>query len=150
MAQTEQWLSLVDYSNKYKVSISTLRRRIKLENIRFRLDAGKYFIVDEPPEANFHEEPQPVSTPRAAMSPKITEEFVEASRPASPTEDYNILNAANRLLDELKRAYTLILQEKDEQVRQLKEEISDLRTLVRVLESENARIMKERTPLDFE
>jgi len=151
MAQSEPWLSLVDYSNKYKVSISTLRRRIKLENIRFRFDAGKYSIMDEPPEAVAREEII-ASAPRAAATPRINEEFVETARAVAPapTEDYNILNAANRLLDELKRAYTLILQEKDEQVRQLKEEISDLRTLVRVLESENARIMKDSARLDFE
>ncbi len=45
-----------------------------------------------------------------------------------------------RILDEIKKAYTLILQEKDEQVRQLREEISDLKTLVRVLEGENERL----------
>ena len=43
-----RWLSLVDYANKYKVSISTLRRKIKIEDIPFRLDSGKYYIVDEP------------------------------------------------------------------------------------------------------
>jgi len=57
-------------------------------------------------------------------------------------KDQQVLSSANRLLDELKKAYTQILQEKDEQVRSLKEEISDLRTLVRVLESENERQRK--------
>lgn len=42
------WLSLVDYSNKYKVSISTLRRKIKIEDVPFRLESGKYYIIDEP------------------------------------------------------------------------------------------------------
>src|SRR6186713_1555773 len=44
------WLPLVDYSNKYRISISTLRRRIKLESIPFKLDSGKYFIIDESPD----------------------------------------------------------------------------------------------------
>jgi hypothetical protein len=151
-AQNNRWLSLVDYSNKYKISISTLRRRIKLENIRFRLDAGKYYISDEPPEISYQQEEAPVSAPLSrSLPPRIHEEFTESPKAAAPTEDFNILNAANRLLDELKRAYTLILQEKDEQVRQLKEEISDLRTLVRVLESENARVMKDQqSRLDFD
>jgi hypothetical protein len=149
MGQPDQWLSLVDYSNKYKISISTLRRRIKLENIRFRLDGGKYYLGDQSPDLQFEEE-APAPQPSKPIHNKIHEAFVETPKAAAPPEDYNILNAANRLLDELKRAYTLILQEKDEQVRQLKEEISDLRTLVRVLESENARIMKEHSRLDFE
>ena len=46
------------------------------------------------------------------------------------------------MMDELKRAYSMILQEKEEQVCQLREEIADLRTLVRVLEAENLRLTK--------
>ncbi len=53
-----------------------------------------------------------------------------------------VLTAANRLLTELKKAYTQILQEKEEQVLHLKEEVSDLKTLVRVLESENERLKR--------
>jgi hypothetical protein len=51
-----------------------------------------------------------------------------------------ILTAANKLLNELKKAYTQILQEKEEQILHFKEEVSDLKTLVRVLESENDRL----------
>lgn len=54
-------------------------------------------------------------------------------------KDEPILLAANKLLIELKTAYTHILQEKDQQILQLKGEIADLKTLVRVLESENER-----------
>ena len=50
------------------------------------------------------------------------------------------MTAANKLLNELKKAYTQILQEKEEQIFQLKEEVTDLKTLVRVLESENDRL----------
>jgi len=51
-----------------------------------------------------------------------------------------VLTAANKLLNELKKAYTQILQEKEEQMMILKEEVSDLKTLVKVLESENDRL----------
>ena len=44
------------------------------------------------------------------------------------------------LLAEIKSAYRQVLQEKEEQVLILKNEISDLRTLVNVLESENKRL----------
>ena len=57
-----------------------------------------------------------------------------------PSKDEPILTAANKLLNELKKAYTLILQEKEEQILQLRDEVSDLKTLVRVLESENDRL----------
>jgi hypothetical protein len=38
------WLSIVEYSQLKKVSISTLRRRIKSKTIKFKEVEGKYFI----------------------------------------------------------------------------------------------------------
>jgi hypothetical protein len=59
------------------------------------------------------------------------------------TGDEPIFSAANRLLEEIKRAYSQVLMEKEEQILQLKEEIADLRTLAQVLESENDRLRKK-------
>jgi hypothetical protein len=41
------WLPLTEYSTKYKVSISTLRRRIKADEIKYSFEDGKYLILDE-------------------------------------------------------------------------------------------------------
>ena len=43
-------LSLTEYSNKYHISISTLRRKIKSGKITFHLKSGKYFLADQSPE----------------------------------------------------------------------------------------------------
>ncbi len=51
-----------------------------------------------------------------------------------------VLAVADRLLTELKKAYSQILHEKEEQILHLKEEVLDLKTLARVLESENDRL----------
>ena len=130
------WLPLTDYSTKYKVSVSTLRRRIKTDEIRFRFEDGKYLISDEPMEthARVHR-PSPQMHAPASGSPEV-----ETTAAAVNSGDEPVLTAANHLLAELKRAYTLILQEKEEQILQLKEEVADLKTLVRVLESENSRL----------
>ena len=40
------WLPLLNYSTKYNISLSTLRRRIKARSIEFKLDQGKYLILD--------------------------------------------------------------------------------------------------------
>lgn len=216
----EQWLPLTDYATKYKVSVSTLRRRIKTEDIKYLFQEGKYFICDQPismvskaspslgypfPDTtekletlNFGIEspdfleqlkktattklPQvknevgmlnknkPQVTPPAInleeeyyfknnKSDKvITAEFEKVKMDNTQTAIENsglrdfsekiakignnepILTAANKLLAELKRAYTQILQEKEEQIMTLKEEVSDLKTLVKVLESENLRL----------
>ena len=42
----ENLLTLQDYSTKYKVSISTLRRRIKCHELNYIFKAGRYFIKE--------------------------------------------------------------------------------------------------------
>lgn len=141
------WLPLTDYSTKYKVSVSTLRRRIKAEDIRYRFEDGKYYISDEPvgTHQRAHRPSQESDqTLMSAQSQKSQISQPEVVVPPTPTiqanRDEPILTAANKLLNELKKAYTLILQEKEEQILQLKSELADLKTLVRVLESENDRL----------
>ena len=159
------YLPLTDYSTKYKVSISTLRRRIKANDIEYRFDQGKYFVLD-----HGLERPSPKIAPAMTAIPqrpslaaksssalllsKSEKDFLASSSvesfsnypsglsmsSASPKSDEPILTAANRLLTELKKAYTQILQEKEEQILHLREEVTDLKTLVRVLESQNERM----------
>ena len=176
------WLPLTEYSSKYRVSLSTLRRRIKAEDIQFRFADGKYLIIDEPLSTTSSSAP---SLPQQRPSPSIAEKSsstVQQHRPSpsyaksenffsdlvkrettstversslkslaksaniaapaiKPSQpDETILSAANKLLAELKKAYSQILQEKEEQILHLKEEVSDLKTLVKVLESDNHRL----------
>lgn len=44
MNQQNDWLSIIDYSQLSGLSISTLRRRIKRQQIEFQEIGGKYFI----------------------------------------------------------------------------------------------------------
>lgn len=174
------WLPLTDYSTKYRVSVSTLRRKIKADDINYRFADGKYFIMDDPSEQRSDQRPEqsaaglhrpsqvslevqsadaeqnqssnqsfqvnasgntPVNTQLNNQTQNISEKL---NRNAFPLlqKDEPVLTAANRLLGELKKAYTLILQEKEEQILNLHEEITDLKTLVRVLESENERLVR--------
>jgi hypothetical protein len=177
------WLPITDYSAKHKISVSTLRRRIKADDIKYRFLEGKYLLLDEP-----------VNT-QSLHRPSLSDSFVnESSQPAmghqtnhglannanhgssqmqqqtqpemaqpgsqyagssalknqTPPSDANfdgpILSAANRLLTELKKAYSQILQEKEEQILQLREEVTDLKTLVRVLEGENDKLNSRLGP----
>lgn len=149
------WIPLVDYSNKYKVSISTLRRRIKLENIPFKLDGGKYFILDDhsahrsEPKSKVQIDLFENRPPTKKAEPRmVTQNKPEA--PPEPLQNEFFLAATGRMLDEIKKAYTLILQEKDEQVKILREEVADLKTLVRVLEDQVNRLQSESKPLEFD
>ncbi len=194
---TSQYLPLTEYSSKYKVSISTLRRRIKADEIKYVFEDGKYLILDngvttqgdpalDHGNRNVHRpsqksektettiaksrrtSPAPSAKPAATWQPKL--QTVAAPQTKEPSADsafsfakeaaafadatvWNeefrqfdardrqepILTAANRLLTELKKAYAQVLQEKEETILLLKEECSDLKTLVRALESEHAK-----------
>ncbi|WP_413559170.1 hypothetical protein [Bdellovibrio sp. HCB209] len=153
---TGSWLPLMDYSTKYRVSVSTLRRRIKADDIRFRFEDGKYFIMDEPmgthqrvhrpsqeseslASVGAHQGMMKEGTEMASSKDEMKAQDL-AEKTVKVNKDEPILTAANKLLNELKKAYTQILQEKEEQIFQLKDEVTDLKTLVRVLESENDRL----------
>lgn len=152
----DSWLPLTDYATKYKISVSTLRRRIKADDIKFRFEDGKYFIMDEPmgthqrvhrpsQESDLalvgaHQGMMKGSDTMSASSKDEMKAQDLQDKAVKANKDEPILTAANKLLNELKKAYTQILQEKEEQILQLKDEVSDLKTLVRVLESENDRL----------
>ena len=157
------WLPITDYSAKHKISVSTLRRRIKADDIKYRFIEGKYLLLDEPVTTHSLHRPSlseslvnESSGQAATTAPenRAADQFATQNQEAQPGAsalknppppsqdnfDGPILSAANRLLTELKKAYTQILQEKEEQILQLREEVTDLKTLVRVLESENEKL----------
>jgi len=138
---TTQYLPLTEYSSKYHVSISTLRRRIKAEDIRFQFEDGKYLILDEPLSTH-----QRVHRPSQQKSEETLMGAHSSSngivRESAPVFGFHEGLTSNQLISELKKAYAQILQEKEEQILILKEEVADLKTLARVLESENERLKK--------
>ena len=164
----ENWLSLAEYSIKYQVSISTLRRKIKADDIKFRFDDGKYFIFDEMLKKTTNaEEHRPslnsevqknsaqVLNESGSLSAQNCGEAQIQTEKFENLEKYkesliaslqntdmsgSVISAANRLLADLKKAYTQVLQEKEEQILQLREETMDLKTLIKVLETENTRL----------
>lgn len=141
---SEQWLPLMEYSSKYRVSVSTLRRRIKAEDIKYRFEDGKYMILDTPTAGSHQRAHRPSQESESTLVSSPANSTASASPERNNQQDFesSTLSAANRLLTELKKAYTLILHEKEEQILALKEEVSDLKTLVRVLESENDKLKR--------
>lgn len=146
-------LALAEYSNKYKVSVSTLRRRIKSGDISYEFESGKYWLEDKPLKQE-----RPASLPGSENKKTIVKgsnqnidshesfkiNIAEKPSAAHFQESNNsILKSANDLIQELKGAYVLILQEKEEQILGLREEVADLKTLVKILESENEKLKKE-------
>lgn len=183
------WLPIAEYSLKHRVSISTLRRKIKAQDVSFKFEDGKYLILDAPVDSHLRgHRPSQISEKSPGgmiIGSKIKADFIEESalpllhkeesmmseqtantkseskrltlvEGSEPSElDINTLKTKEKLnqkneitkvlygpdviqglLAEVKKAYSLILAEKEEQILQLKEEVSDLKTLVRILEGE--------------
>src|SRR6185437_16288228 len=127
----------MEYSAKYRVSLSTLRRRIKAGEIEYKFADGKYLLMDGPL--------QPVPSEAIAPPPQVSPQKV-----ALVADQESFWQSTQSLLNEIKKAYSLVLQEKEEQILQLKEEVADLKTLVRVLEDENTRFKNMQPKLDFD
>lgn len=155
MSETNGLLTLTDYSKKYSVSISTLRRRIKGQAADFHLIDGKYYLVDLPLDNHVQSasEKKWIAPPHQFgiqnSSSEVTTSTPVSNQHQSDSTESPVLSAASRLLDELKSAYLKIADEKTEQITLLKEEVSDLKTLVRVLEAENIRLRKLNTADSF-
>ena len=48
-----KWITIEEYAQSYKVSLSSLREKIDSGNIEYQLSSAKYFIKDQPlPEQN--------------------------------------------------------------------------------------------------
>ena len=138
MARTERknnWLSLSEYSSKYGVSVSTLRRRIKGSQVKYKMINGKYYLAKLDHRELHVSSPVPENETMVESSlPEVQDNFRTAS-----SEDSTFLTA-KVLLDELKKAYMNSLQDQEKQIIQLKQQIADLKTVVMYLERENERL----------
>ena len=106
------WLTLQDYSHKYKINISTLRRKIKNCEVEHTFKEGRYLLPDRQP-------------------PGYGEE---------------------NTLRELKFLYQKLLEDKELELKKMKEYTEDLQNLVTFLETENREIeglLKEALPALF-
>ena len=58
VVETGKFISLNEYTHKYKVNISELRRKIKLKQVEFVFSNGDYLVKDEPLEDHYFVEYQ--------------------------------------------------------------------------------------------
>ncbi|MEY4617436.1 MAG: hypothetical protein RJB66_2396 [Pseudomonadota bacterium] len=104
----DQWLPVLDYAVNNRVSVSTLRRRIKSQTVEYKLEQGRYLIRTE-----FHPEGSDVLSGSASA---------------------DSIMVVQGLVSELKKAYGLVLAEKEELIQQLRSEIETLRNINKFLE----------------
>jgi len=165
-------LSLTEYSAKYKVSISTLRRRIKKDEVEHVQESGKYMLPDVPYDELLQKDTAPhngqssfvevsgKNDTAAAPPQKLQHDNgndegaylkplgLDLSFLGQPKNEYassatKTDNMVSPDLIELKKAYTKVLSEKEAQILQLKQHIVDLQTLNKALENEADRLNSE-------
>lgn len=141
MKADENLLSLNEYALKYDVSVSTLRRRIKKDAIEYVFDDGKYWIKD----IDLEQQDVAMSSNKVIAPPQKDEEAPKLKAESKSSNEPSAFVAASKILEELKASYSQNLQTKDEHINSLKEEIADLKTLIKVLEQENDRLKRLST-----
>jgi len=150
----EYALSLTEYSAKYDVSVSTLRRKIKKSAILNKMVDGKYLLPDleyrdlttqniappkkkkvaiAPPQEQATSKNQVEEYEGEDLEPLLDVKFEENS-------DSQQAGTDKESFSDLKGAFRLILAEKEDQITTLKSYVADLQTLNKVLESELERL----------
>ena len=74
MHQDEIWLSVLDYANAKKISISTIRRSIKAGHVKYKEENGKYFIWTKEIK---NESNKSLSEEKAELALKLEIEFLK-------------------------------------------------------------------------
>jgi len=110
------WLPITEYAVKNQVSVSTIRRKIKNQELKHKLEGGKYFILD---------------ATEATKKPKA--------------QNDEVLDFAERSMKEIAKLNQELITEKDEiilnqkkKMQELQEELAELKMLVTLLERNKA------------
>jgi len=124
------WLPITEYSFKNKISISTIRRKIKSNTLKFKVESGKYFIMDEGADYEISENRFYIRNMDGKGDdkmgfPNIDELITFAERSIS---------TVSRLNQELAAEKEKVIKIQEGTILQLKEQINELKMLVNVLE----------------
>jgi len=154
---SELWLPIIEYSVKTGVSLSTIRRKIKSNNIQFRLDKGRYLILYSGMKDHLETPaPPPIPTdihrwqdqPLSSLNPSnLNAKFREISSAGFVTETAQVSASldAEKMVEKavtmVSDAFEHAITEKEARIRlleksnkQLEERVQELKHLVKVLE----------------
>jgi hypothetical protein len=130
VGEVDNWIDIQEFSQKYGVSSTTLRRRIRSKSIPYKLNKGRYLLEDSEktlsgaPLFSRHHQSAP---PQGAESGGTKGIF-------DPIEMF--LENGDVLPIVMKSEFEQLKKEN----RRLKQEIAELQTLVKVLEGELASL----------
>ena len=121
----DSWLPITEYAVKNRVSVSTIRRKIKNQEIKYKLESGKYFVLDE--------------------SLPTTTNYIDTHKNTSAYNSIDeVLEFAERSILEITKLNSEIITEKEDLIREqrrkikeIEEELTELRMLVNILEKKH-------------
>lgn len=119
------WLPITEYAVKNRISVSTIRRRIKNKELQHKQENGKYFILDE------------------GQSPDTSTGTNRTKNIYNSVDE--VLEFAERSIKEITKLNQEIISEKDttiniqkKKIQDLEEELSELKMLINVLEKKHS------------
>jgi hypothetical protein len=115
----DTWIDLTEFSTKYGVSTSTLRRRIRAKTIAYKLEKGKYLLNDSQETMN--------SAPLFSRSQNLA----HANSVSLPKQSVRAVQTSVSGEDSQS-----IIEKLTAENRRLKEQVAELETLVRAFESD--------------
>jgi hypothetical protein len=114
----DTWIDLTEFSTKYGVSTSTLRRRIRAKTIAYKLEKGKYLLSDSQETMNSAPLFSRAHNLMGVETGSIPKQSVRAMQ-------MNVTSDTQATIDRL-----------NAENRKLKEQVAELETLVRAFESD--------------
>jgi hypothetical protein len=124
------WLPITEYSFKNRISVSTIRRKIKSNTLRSKIENGKYFIMDEDADYEIGENKFYVKSIDGSGDDKVGFSNID-----------DLISFAERSINMVSRLNQELMEEKDKVVKiqegvilQLREQINELKMLVNILE----------------
>lgn len=144
------WIDIAEYANKYRVSQSTLRRRIRSQTIPFKMERGKYYIEDSQnsigaaPLFSRHKIQQSAPAIQTATSPRALpdeQHFVSPSKVFDPVSDFlGNTSLGKPLLENNNSGLIAQLQQDLEHLQKenikLQRLVAEQQTLIQALEAE--------------
>ena len=124
------WLPITEYSIRNGLSVSTIRRKIKNKSLEHKIENGKYFIMDDNADNEEDDNKLSMSTPMGIDVSKksfasINDVIDFAQRSIDTATELN-----RELIDEKEK----VIHIQDGLILQLKEQVSELKMLVNILE----------------
>ena len=120
------WLPITEYAVKNRVSVSTIRRRIKNQELKHKLEGGKYFVLDDGESSPA----QSLRTQNNELNCNSVEEVLEFAERS--------MKEITKLNQELITEKDTIITTQRKKIQTLQEELSELKMLIALLEKKQS------------